>query len=117
MKRIEEERPEEEVPMREFTLHNYNLKDLQKAYTIYKEARKGIVYAARELERYKIMKDGEEIKISEKQITAEIRQNPKLENVARIIEDPMTYALIRMLITYEKYNYETELEGIQMTMN
>ena len=66
MKRIEEERPEEEVPMREFTLHNYNLKDLQKAYTIYKEARKGIVYAARELERYKIMKDGEEIKISEK---------------------------------------------------
>lgn len=29
----------------------------------------------------------------------------------------MTQALIRMLITYEKYNYQTEQDGIEQTMN
>ena len=70
------------------------------------------MYASRELKRYTKMKQGESIHISESEITAEIRLNPKLEKVARIIEDPLTYALIRMLITYEKYNFQTELEGI-----
>ena len=58
-----------------------------------------------------------EVKIDEVKIVNEIRQNPLLENIASIIEDPLTHALIRMLITYEKYNYETEEAGIEQTMN
>ena len=48
---------------------------------------------------------------------SEIRQNPALENIAKIIECEQTHALIRMLITYEKYNFETEEYFIEKTMN
>ena len=57
------------------------------------------------------------MRVTEQDIVKEIRQNPDLENVAQIIEDPLAYALIRMLITYEKYNYETEESGIVQAVN
>ena len=53
------------------------------------------------------MKEGEKIHINDEDIINEIRNNPKLEDIAKIVEDPLASALIRMLITYEKYNYET----------
>ena len=57
------------------------------------------------------------MRVTEQDIVKEIRQNPDLENVAQIIEDPLAFALIRMLITYEKYNYETEESGIVQAVN
>ena len=40
-----------------------------------------------------------------------------MEHIAKIIEDPLTHALIRILITYEKYNYEPEEFGVGKAMN
>lgn len=40
-----------------------------------------------------------------------------LEEVAKIIEDPLAHALMNMLITYEKYNYETDEAGIGKSIN
>ena len=48
---------------------------------------------------------------------AEIRQNPEMGKIAEIIEDPMAQSLINLLITYEKYNYETEEHGISQAIN
>ena len=69
------------------------------------------------MKAYHKMKEGEQVRVTERDIVNEIRQNPDLENVAQIIENPLAYALIRMLITYEKYNYETEEQGIVQAVN
>ena len=53
------------------------------------------------------MKDKEVVNITDQDIINEIRKNPSLGNVAKIVKDPLCFALIRMLITYEKYNFET----------
>ena len=37
-----------------------------------------------------------------------MRENPELAHVADIINEPMAHAMMTMLITYEKYNYQTE---------
>ena len=63
------------------------------------------------------MKDAEVVRITEHQIVSEIRENPELEHIANYIEDPLVHALIRMLITYEKYNYELEEGGVASAMN
>ena len=69
-------------------------------------------YAAKGINRYQKLREGAQVHVTEQDIVKEIRQNPDLENVAQVIEDPLAYALIRMLITYEKYNYVTEESGI-----
>ena len=71
-----------------------------------------LVYAAKGINRYQKLREGAQVRVTEQDIVKEIRQNPDLENVAQVIEDPLAYALIRMLITYEKYNYVTEESGI-----
>lgn len=71
-----------------------------------------LVYAAKGINRYQKLREGAQVHVTEQDIVKEIRQNPDLENVAQVIEDPLAYALIRMLITYEKYNYVTEESGI-----
>ena len=90
---------------------------MQEAYRAYKQARKGLIYAAQRFKEYKKVKDLETVNVTTDQIVAEIRQNPNLETVARIIEDPLAHALMTMLITYEKYNYETDEQGVQKTIN
>ena len=40
-----------------------------------------------------------------------------MAKIADIIEDPMAQSLINLLITYEKYNYETEEQGISLAIN
>ena len=46
-----------------------------------------------------------------------MRKNPELTEIARIIEDPVTHALIRILITYEKYNFESEEAAMKRVVN
>ena len=41
-----------------------------------------------------------------------MRSNPELAHLADIIENPVENALMTMLITYEKYNYQTEEKGL-----
>ena len=65
MKRIAEEQEKEESPMRYFTLHKYNLKQLQEAYKEYVGARHGIIHGSKNFKRYKKMKDKETVHISE----------------------------------------------------
>jgi len=62
--------------------------------------------AARESKKFRERLAGIEVHITERDIVKEIRQNPELESIAKIIEDPMAHALINLLITYEKYNLE-----------
>ena len=74
-------------------------------------------YAAKGINRYQKLREGAQVRVTEQDIVKEIRLNPELENVAQVIEDPLAYALIRMLITYEKYNYVTEESGIVQAVN
>ena len=76
------------------------------------EARKSIILAAKKTKRFAADLAAIEIHISEHDIVKEIRQNPKLIEIANIIEDPVAHALIRILITYEKYNFESEEAGL-----
>ena len=63
------------------------------------------------------MKEGETVHVTTEQIVAEIRQNPEMKKIAEIIENPYAQSLINLLITYEKYNYQTEEAGISQAIN
>ena len=113
MKSIREEpKHEDDDPLRTFSLHRYTLPQKQIAYKAFMEARRGIVYAAKEYKRYKKMKESEQVQITDDQIVAEMRRNPELAHLADIIQNPVENALMTMLITYEKYNYQTEEKGL-----
>ena len=77
MRSIAEENVRGKSPKgRKFTLNKYHLNELQQSYKAYKEVHERVVYGAKEVQRYKKMKDAEVLRITEHQIVSEIRQNP-----------------------------------------